>query len=210
MRFLTCILVAALLAPVAPAAAQFAGSTEVAGDASGVPLHPGDAIRLRIWQEPELSGEFTVDEEGDVVLPKIGRVNVNGVPPEVLEQQLIESYQKFLIHSSIEVRLLRRVQVLGAVREPGLYPVDATMTISDALALAGGTTSEGNPRRVELVRDGERIEGVLSVDMSLANAAIRSGDQLFVPERSWLSRNTGVMATGISAATGLLIALFTR
>ena len=46
--------------------------------------------------------------------------------------------------------------------------------------------------------------------MSLANAAIRSGDQLFVPERSWLSRNTGVMATGISAATGLLIALFTR
>ena len=154
MRSLTCILVAALLAPVAPAAAQFTGATVVAGDAAGVPLHPGDAVRLRIWQEPELSGEFTVDEGGDVVLPKIGRVNVNGVPPEVLEQQLIESYQKFLIHSSIEVRLLRRVQVLGAVREPGLYPVDATMTISDALALAGGTTSEGNPRRVELVRDG--------------------------------------------------------
>lgn len=167
---------------------------------------PGDIVRLTIWREPDMSGEFRIDENGVVVLPRLGRMRVVDDSPEVLERKLVREYERFLQHSSIDVTLLRRVQVLGAVRNPGLYPVDATMSVADALALAGGATSEGNPRRVQLVRDGERIGVKLNADTPLASAQIRSGDQLFVPERSWYIRNSGVVAAALTATTSLIIA----
>ena len=173
-------------------------------------LRPGDLIRLKIWQEPELSGDFVIDAAGEVVLPKVGTMQVLEDSPEMLEDRIVAAYSQFLQHQSIDVTLLRRVQVLGAVRNPGLYPVDATMTISDALALAGGATTDGRPDRVELVRDGKRIESELGPETRLSGAAIQSGDQLFVPERSWLARNTGLVAAGLSTGASLIIAFLAR
>lgn len=173
-------------------------------------LRPGDLIRLKIWQEPELSGDFVIDAGGEVVLPKVGTMQVLGESAEALEDRIVAAYSQFLQHQSIDVTLLRRVQVLGAVRNPGLYPVDATMTISDALALAGGATTDGRPDRVELVRGGKTIEGRLGPDTRLSGSAIQSGDQLFVPERSWLARNTGLVAAGLSTGASLIIAFLAR
>ncbi|HEX2092213.1 MAG TPA: polysaccharide biosynthesis/export family protein [Longimicrobiaceae bacterium] len=189
---------AMLLAPGA-ASAQSAGPAD--------PLRPGDMVRLRIWREPELSGDFPVDEDGVVVLPRIGPLRVAGESPARLQERLVGAYQEFLQHNSIDVVLLRRVQVLGAVRNPGLYPLDPTMTISDALALAGGPTSEGRPNRVELVRDGKRVPVKLSTNTRIASSPIRSGDQLFVPERGWLSRNPGIAAAVVTGAISVLVSL---
>lgn len=171
---------------------------------------PGDLIRLSVWREPELSGEFPIDASGEVVLPRLGPMHVTDDSPEALKERIVSAYERFLTHSSIDVDVLRRIQVLGAVRNPGLYPVDATMRVSDALALAGGATPEGRPDRVHLVRNGERIEGRLTLEAPLAATPMRSGDQLIVPERSWLSRNTGIVAAAMTASASLFIALFTR
>lgn len=192
-----------LLAP-SPASAQGAGAG--AADA----LRPGDVVRLRIWREPDLSGEFPVDEAGTVVLPKLGPVAVAGEPAPALEKRLVSAYQEFLQHNSIHVTFLRRLQVLGAVRQPGLYPVDATMTLSDVLALAGGAGPQGDPDRVELRRNGVRLSVRLSESMRIADSPIRSGDQLFVPERGWMSRNTGVVTAALTTGVSVLIALLTR
>ncbi|HYW05479.1 MAG TPA: SLBB domain-containing protein [Longimicrobium sp.] len=170
-------------------------------------LRPGDLIRLRIWREPDLSGDFPVNENGAAILPRIGRVQVLDEPTARLQARVIAAYEEFLQHSSIEVVFLRRVQVLGAVRTPGLYPVDPTMTVADAVALAGGATGEGDPRRVELIRGGRRVDVQLSADTRMASSAIQSGDQLFVPERSWLRRNTGLIIGSATGALSLLIAL---
>lgn len=167
-------------------------------------LRPGDIIRLQIWREPDLSGEFPVDETGAVVLPRLGPVTVAGQSADSLKARLVRAYEGFLNHSSINVTLLRRLQILGAVRNPGLYPVDATMTVADALALAGGTTPQGNPDRIELVRGGERLAGRLSRNTQIVGSQIQSGDQIFVPERSWISRNTGVVFGAISAVLALV------
>ncbi|HWK89615.1 MAG TPA: polysaccharide biosynthesis/export family protein, partial [Longimicrobium sp.] len=171
------LLLAALLC--AGAAGAQPGPTTPPGGAD--PLRPGDIIRLRIWQEPTLSGEFPVDETGTAVLPKLGAVHVAFLSPDQVQSNIIEAYAEFLQHRSIEVTLLRRVQVLGAVRNPGLYPVDPTMTVSDALALAGGTTPQGRPDRVQLMRGGKRMDVVLSADTRIAASAVRSGDQIYVP-----------------------------
>lgn len=198
-----------LLATVSAAAAQAPAppAAPAPGGWSSQPLRPGDLIRLRIWREPDMSGDFAVNEEGAAVLPRLGRTKVVDEAPGQLEARLIREYERYLNHSSIEVRLLRRIQVLGAVRTPGLHPVDATMTVSDVLALAGGTTTQGDPDRIELVRGGKRISARLSADTPIAASAIQSGDQIFVPERDWLSRNSAVFAAGL---TSLIIAFFTR
>ena len=168
---------------------------------------PGDALKLVIWREPDLSGEFTVDEVGSVTLPKIGVMQVVGESPASLKARVIAAYQPFLTHSAIEVTVLRRVQVTGAVRTPGVYRVDPTMTLGDALALAGGATTDGNPDRIELLRHGERVTGRLLYRTQIGEAAIRSGDQLYVPERSWSSRRIGLISAGLGTSVALLIAL---
>lgn len=191
---------------LAPPGLSFA---QVAGTSFGSP-QPGDVIRISVWREPELSGEFSVDEAGEVVLPQIGPMNVTDESPQSLKTKIVRAYERYLTHSSIDVELLRRIQVLGAVRNPGLYTVDGTMSVSDAIALAGGATTEGHLKRVELVRGGERLEGRLSTDARLASTPMKSGDQLFVPERSWLVRNSGIVAAALTGSISLVIALLTR
>jgi protein involved in polysaccharide export with SLBB domain len=205
---------AALLAAVlaTPAGAQIQPDAREAATAAATadPLRPGDVVRVRIWREPDLSGDFTVDPDGMVVFPKLGPVHVTPFSAATLRERLVRDYGEFLNHESIELTLLRRLQVLGAVRNPGLYPVDGTMTVTDVLALAGGATPQGDPRRVELIRGGERVTSRLDVDAPLGSSPMRSGDQLFIPERSWISRNTGVVAAVVSTGATLFLALLTR
>lgn len=186
-----------------PAASASAATSTNAGPG----VLPGDALKLVIWREPDLSGEFTVDEVGTVTLPKIGVMQVVGESPASLKARVIAAYQPYLTHSAIEVTVLRRVQVTGAVRTPGVYRVDPTMTLGDALALAGGATTDGNPDRIELLRHGERVTGRLLYRTQIGEAAIRSGDQLYVPERSWSSRRIGLISAGLGTSVALLIAL---
>lgn len=184
--------------------------TIAANDTTHGVLRPGDVIRLRVWREPDLSGDFPIDETGIVTFPKIGQYNAFEYSPQSLKQKLLESYAVYLRNPSIEVTMLRRINILGAVAKPGLYPVDPTMTIADALAVAGGATPNGDPHHVDLVRNGVRIQESLSTDTNLNATPLRSGDQLFVPERSFVVRNSGLVATAISVSASLIIALFIR
>jgi polysaccharide export outer membrane protein len=173
-------------------------------------LLPGDVVRLRIWREPDLSGDFQVDERGTVVLPKIGALSIRDMPAASLKALLVEKYSSYLRDPAIDVTVLRRVNVLGAVRNPGLYPVDATMTVADVLALAGGVAPEGNPDRGELIRGGTRLNVKLSRRTKIAETPLQSGDQLYVPQRSWISRNPGVVAGTLTAVAGIVVSLLVR
>jgi protein involved in polysaccharide export with SLBB domain len=173
-------------------------------------LFPGDQIRLKIWREPDLSGDFQVSTAGTVVLPKIGEMSVAGATPQSLHALLVGRYSQFLRDPAIEVTVLRRVNVLGAVRSPGLYPLDGTMTIADALAVAGGATSEGKVDKVELRRGDRKLMVDLSSRTHLSATPVQSGDQLFVPQKSWASRNTGLVAAGITAMTTVVVTLLVR
>ena len=168
-------------------------------------MRPGDIVRLKIWREPDLSGEFVIDETGTVTFPKIGEYAVANESAESLKAKVVRDYQVYLINPSIDIAVLRRVNILGAVRNPGLYPVDATTTIADALAVAGGATPVGDLDRIEIVRNGQRVSVRLSQGTRITDSAIRSGDQLFVPERSWLSRNAGIVAALITAFATLAV-----
>ena len=170
-------------------------------------LRPGDVLRLRIWREPDLSGDFQVDAQGVAVLPRLGPTTVTGVAPDSLQPRLVRAYTEYLNNPSIEIVALRRVSVLGAVMKPGVYPVDPTMTVADVVAAAGGAAPDGKRDRVELRRGGDRLIADLDRSSVLAESPLRSGDQLYVPQRSWFSRNPGLVVGIVGTLASLTIAL---
>jgi protein involved in polysaccharide export with SLBB domain len=172
---------------------------------SGSP-QPGDLIRVKVWREPDLSGDFRVDDKGSVTLPKIGALYVGNMSPDSLRRALTSAYAPDLKNPVIDITLLRRVQVVGSVAKPGLYDADATMTVSDVVALAGGATADGISDRVELRRQGARVAAALAGQERIASTPIRSGDQLFVPQRSWMSRNAGVVVGAAISTVGIIAA----
>ena len=120
------------------------------------------------------------------------------------------AFAEYLRDPVVEVTLLRRISVTGSVVKPGLYPVDPSMTVMDALALAGGASSEGRRDRVELRRAGVRSLALLERTSIVADLRLRSGDQLFVPQKPWLSRNTWLVSTLIGATATITTIVLTR
>ena len=174
-------------------------------------VRPGDVIRVWVWREQDYSGEFPVDARGLVVLPNLGPVGARGKTAQALSDSITRAYQKFLNNPSIQVTVLRRVAVSGEVAKPGLYPADATISVGELIALAGGVTPSGNKSKIELVRDGRVITSALGPGTVLQNSPVQSGDQVFVPQRSWFSRNGGVfLYGGISVASAVIVALLVR
>lgn len=198
-------------APSATVATVASPAPVATGDAAVVPataLRPGDVVRVRIWREPDLSGEYPVDERGMAVFPRLGPVDVSHVTPDSLQRQLVAAYQEYLRNPSIEVVPLRRVMVGGQVMRPGVFTVDPTTTVADVIALAGGATPQGRPDRVRVMRGAERVTTQLGVRTRIGDSAVRSGDQIFVPERSWVVRN-GSLLLG-SVTTLLAVVSFMR
>jgi protein involved in polysaccharide export with SLBB domain len=191
------------------------GLSTQTGDAQSAPtksarvdfLRVGDVLKLWIWREEQMSGEFPVPETGVVVFPKIGPRKVTDQPMAELKAALVSEYQKYLRNPSIEITFLRRINVLGAVNEPGVYSLDETMTVAHALAKAGGTRPDGKTDEVQLFRDGQKLLGKISQRTRIADLPIQSGDQLFVPERGWAARNSAFVATLLSGAVSVAIAL---
>lgn len=202
-----CVAICSLLMLVQDATAQTAPTAKASRIDS---LRVGDVIKLRIWREEDMSGEFPVSETGVVVFPKIGSRKVTGQPTAELKASIIAEFEKYLRNPSIEITFLRRVNVLGAVNEPGVYSLDETMTVAHALALAGGARPDGRVDQVELIRDGEKLVGKISQRTRLADLPIQSGDQLFVPERGWIARNTGLVAALLSGIVSVTIALIAQ
>jgi polysaccharide export outer membrane protein len=172
-------------------------------DSSGI-VRPGDVIRLKVWREPDMSGDISVNDAGVATLPRLGAIQVSDLSADSLQRFLVNTYSKDLRDPAIDVSVLRRVTILGAVRTPNVYQVDPTMTVADALALAGGASPDGKQDRIELRRHGQVVSIRLFRGQRLADTPVRSGDELYVPERSWLSRNTGLVLGGVGTLTSIL------
>jgi len=181
---------------------------ETAPDQASPELLPGDAVRVQVWREADLSGTFTVDDRGVITLPLLGEREVEGLNPATLRDRLLSDYTTYLQNPSIEVTILRRINILGEVRNPGLYPVDATVSMADALALAGGVTSSGDLNKIELVRDNEVVAKGVNQASMIGASDIRSGDQIVVGEKSWVSRNLAVVIGSVIAAGAIIAAAF--
>jgi protein involved in polysaccharide export with SLBB domain len=169
---------------------------------------PGDRVWFHVWREPKLSDTVMVDERGDVMLPKVGIVNASALTIGAFRDTVRARIAEFLRDSPIELVVLRRVAVNGEVAKPNVYYVDVTTTVRDLIARAGGVTDVGNANNVVVIRDGQRI---LVRDWQRdrsESSDLRSGDQVIVARKSWLSMNVLPALSVMTGVVSLVIVLF--
>lgn len=130
-----------------------------------------DIVQVTVWEHPELTlplGSFRsdnatgqmIDENGEMFYPYTGQIPVAGKTISELRNTIVESLSLVLNKPQIDVRLIssqsQKAYVQGAVVKAGTIPLsDVPVTILEALNRAGGISPQGNPKYVELVRDGK-------------------------------------------------------
>jgi protein involved in polysaccharide export with SLBB domain len=157
--------------------------TSVAGE-NAPGLSPGDPVRVKVWREPELSGDFVVTPEGTLDHPRFDTVQVVGVPLQVARARLRAFLSREYTDPLIILEPMLRVAVQGEVRQPSLYPMGRSTTVGQAIAIAGGPTERGKLNEVRLVRGTEQLRlDLTKPNSSDASMVVRSGDQLYVGRR---------------------------
>lgn len=192
------LLISSLSIGLAAAACSKRGvqATEVPPPATDdTTLGPGDVFLVRVFGEESLSGDHQVAADGTVNFPLLGAVPVTGLEPtEVADKLQSELRNRDLLrdpHVSVYVKeyASKRVSVVGAVSNPGAFPLEPGMTVVQAISMAGGFSSLANrdgtvvTRRVgdQTVRYRVPVERVTRGQAK--DVEVAAGDIIFVPER---------------------------
>lgn len=157
-----------------------AAETRTVGDYQ---LDAGDKIRLNVFGEEELSGEFVVSSAGLLSIPLAGDIPAKGRTIQDVQRSVEAALRAGYILNpqvSAEVLTYRPFYVLGEVNKPGTYPYAAGLTVLNAVATAGGFTYRGDTRRIFIRRDGSQREEVYKVTSTLQ---VAPGDTLRIAER---------------------------
>lgn len=175
-------------------------------------LGPGDSIFVNVLRFPDLSFQSTLDAAGNVLVPLVGVLNLQGQPVEQAREQLRIAFDRYVIDPQVDVILIAQrpvqVTVLGEVVRPGLYPLSDPQ-LSAAVISAGGSTGLADLRQVRIRRnlpDGTIAEQDFDLFTPLRDAVtipdvqLADGDTIIIPtlteearqdyDRSLVARST--------------------
>lgn len=124
---------------------------------TGYKIAPMDTLNVKVFRMPDLSGDYEVDLTGQISLPLIGSVAAADLTTAQLDDSLTRRLgEKYLENPDVSVGIKsstrRSVTVDGAVNRAGSFPVNGPTTLMQAVAAAGGTGPDANPRRVAIFR----------------------------------------------------------
>ena len=177
------------VAPIAGAAyAQSAPSAAAAAAAqdprdADYRLGAGDKLRVIVFGEPSLSGEFEVSGSGMVALPLVGQIKALGLSTSEFQNGFAAALRDGYIKDprvSVEVLNYRPFYILGEVTKPGEYPYSNGLTVMKAVATANGFTYRADTRKVFIKRANENTEQQITLD---AGTLVLPGDIIRVKER---------------------------
>jgi polysaccharide biosynthesis/export protein len=146
-------------------------------------LGPNDRVRLKVYGEPDIAGEYEVDVNGYVSVPLAGHIRAAGLTTTQLERSIAAALAKGIVRDprvNVEVALYRPYYILGEVKKGGEYPYRLGLTVMDAVASAGGFTYRANENKVYLRRSGAGVEEAYALD---APILVFPGDNIRIPER---------------------------
>lgn len=146
-------------------------------------LGAGDKLRVTVFNEPTLSGEFFVGGDGSVALPLVGDVPAGNKTAKDVAAQFARLLSDGYLRDprvSMEVITYRPFFILGEVTTPGQYPYVNGMTALSAVATASGFTPRASKSKIYIRRRGEEAE----IEYKLTpNLRIMPGDTIRVGER---------------------------
>ena len=143
-------------------------------------LGPGDSIRIRVYEHPDLSGSYIIDDTGRISLPLILGVNTKGLTLQELEQKVAQELAKnYIVNPKVSIDLLksRPFCILGEVRNPGCFSGIPGMNTAQAIAIAGGYTYRAYKEKIAITReDGRKV-------VADTSTPIFGGDTIEIYER---------------------------
>jgi protein involved in polysaccharide export with SLBB domain len=174
------LLVLFLLAVSAPSFGQEAPVGEVD---SSYRLGAGDKIQIDVFNQPDLTGEYTLDGNGRFTMHLIGKIDASDLTGTELEALLVSKLKPdYLVNPRVSVRMqnFRPFYIMGEVKNPNSYAYVNGMTYLTAVAIAGGYTYRGKKDRVYVIRGDDTDREELKLDV---NEKVRPGDIIRIAER---------------------------
>jgi polysaccharide export outer membrane protein len=156
------------------------------GTSGGGPYKLGadDEVRVITLGEGDISGQFRVNDRGNIAVPLLGTIPAEGLTTAQLEDRIagLLKEKKVLLDPSVSVEVIsyRPIFILGQVTKPGQYPYQPDMTVLTAVAVAGGFTYRAQTDYASILRkiDGQQVEGKVP-----RGAEVLPGDVITILER---------------------------
>lgn len=180
VSFLIAISVLATVAACAPDIAE----TVTVPEAEPYRLDNGDRLRITVFGQDTVSGEYVVDGSGFISLPLLEQVEARGRTAKELEQQIGQrlTSEGYLINPSVNVQILtyRPFFILGEVAQPGQFAFIEGMTVLTAVAMSGGFTHRADSDGFTITR---RIGNKIVEAQAQRNTPVKPGDVIYVHQR---------------------------
>ena len=146
-------------------------------------LGVADELRVTVFNEPNLSGQFVVNSNGMVSLPLIGEVRAAGTTVDGLRNDITTKLADgYLLNPKVSLQVLtfRPFYILGEVNKPGKYAYSSGLTVLNAVATAEGFTYRANKRKVFVKHAGSTEEEQVSLTPA---TPVQPGDTIRIGER---------------------------
>lgn len=156
-------------------------------------IGPNDVLNIFVWKEPELTQDVIVMLDGRIIFPMIGEVMAKGRSAVELKKIIAEKLRNYI--SSPEVTVFvkqsnsKRIYTIGKINSPGPYPLEASMTVLQALSVAEGFTELADTKSVMVVRRANKKETMFKFNYQDfitgknlgQNILLEPGDTIVVP-----------------------------
>lgn len=153
-------------------------------------LGPGDQLKIDVWGSIEGNHLVTLDRSGELVLPKVGVINLWGQTlaqaRATIQRQIAKIFKNFEFNVTMGSMRSIQVYLVGEAQRPGTYTLSALSTVLTALSSAGGPTARGSLRDVRLLRQGKTVAEIDFYDFFRSgdkgrDVRLQAGDTIFVP-----------------------------
>jgi polysaccharide export outer membrane protein len=159
------------------------------------PLGPGDIVKINVYNNPDLTTEAELSQNGTISFPLIGEVRIGGLSRAEAEKAISARLGEggFVPNAHVNMLVLQyrsqQVSVIGEVNKPGKYPITQKVTVTDLIAMAGGIGPKGGNMVTIIKKDGNGrtaqyevdFKGLLSGGNPETNVRIDSEDIIYVP-----------------------------
>jgi polysaccharide biosynthesis/export protein len=204
-RTLTLLLVLAGLALNPVRLLAQAGQPDLPVTSADYVVGAEDVLAVSVWNQPSLTGKFTILADGTLNFPLIGHIDAGGLTigqiEELLTKRLAEGYvNEPHVTVTIEQYRSQQIFITGEVKQPGAYPLTKRATLLECLARAGSTTDRAGSEVIIYRKPASRSQAstaaapdgtatVVRVDLSelqsgvlTGNVELRDGDTILVPK----------------------------
>ncbi len=146
-------------------------------------LDAGDRVRITVFDQPDLTNTFSIDQSGYIAFPLIGAITARGKTVQELEGSIAAGLRGGFLRDpdvSVEVDRYRPIFVMGEVGSAGQYSYVPGMTVQNAIASAGGFSARANQDNVDITR---QINGKVMTGRVVVSDPLLPGDTVYVRER---------------------------